>query len=288
MHNNFLYDKGAVALGNALLTNDALQFLSLSSNGVGDEGAIALAEGLKGNRALRRLDLYHNFVGDKGAIAFAEAIRVNRALNSLHLDTNSIGPGGAFGLAKAIAGEPASLWKAAVEPCFLGELTLMYNQINNEAADAVMAAAASHPHLHNLALDANHQIHSDTRERWEQTHVPTYKDRHALATWLVDTGLFSDLHHDDDGPPLASPYANVVAGLRAHTRKGRRDMRTEDSDSLADRPELHPLNETQRATLAGVILQQIAKDIEFEEKHSKPRKKDGRSVFPSHLLHDEL
>ena len=62
MHNNYAYDAGAAAFGRALLTNDALQFLSLSTNGIGDEGAIALAEGLKGNKALRRLDLYFNQV----------------------------------------------------------------------------------------------------------------------------------------------------------------------------------------------------------------------------------
>ena len=38
MHNNKIYDAGAAALGKALLENDSLEFLSLSSNGVGDEG----------------------------------------------------------------------------------------------------------------------------------------------------------------------------------------------------------------------------------------------------------
>ena len=63
-----------------------------------------------------------------GAKAFAEALSVNRGLNTLHLDTNSIGEEGGLAFARAIAGTPGSLLQAEVQPAFLGELTIMFNQ----------------------------------------------------------------------------------------------------------------------------------------------------------------
>lgn len=257
MHNNYVYDKGAAAIGRALANNDALQFLSLSTNGIGDEGAIGLAEGLKKNKALRRLDLYFNLISDKGAMAFAEALSVNRGLNSLHIDTNAIGEAGGLALAKAIRGTPATVWQPVVQPAFLGELTLMYNQLTNVAADAIMDAAKHNTHIHNLALDSNHQMHSEVKERWNNEHVNHFEDRHAIANWLVRTKLVSHKHHHDDGPPLASPYAKVVKALNAHTPDALYKLREEhngDVAALAAHPELQVLPDDMRLALAKALV----------------------------------
>lgn len=272
MHNNYAYDAGAVAFGRALLTNDALEFLSLSTNGIGDEGAIALAEGLKGNKALRRLDLYFNQISDKGSKAFAEALAVNRGLNTLHLDTNAIGEEGGLAFARAIAGEPATLLSAEVPKAFIGELTIMFNQLTNKAADAIMDAAMDNYHLHNVALDSNHQMHGDAKERWKEQHRPTFAERHKIATWLVETKLvgsshdfFDGMHHNDDGPPLASPYAPVVEKMKLHTADGLEALRHEDEATLRARAEMAGLAEAERDALVKVILGQVAKATSHDE-----------------------
>mmetsp|Transcript_13367 Transcript_13367/g.26903 ORF Transcript_13367/g.26903 Transcript_13367/m.26903 type:complete len:239 (-) Transcript_13367:589-1305(-) len=163
MHNNKIFDAGAAALGRALLENDSLEFLTLSSNGVGDEGAKGLAEGLRGNHALRRLDLYFNKVGDEGAIALAEALRVNRGLRALHLDTNAVGDPGGLAFAATLRGASAGLMTSTVKPSALGELTLAYNHLTNPAADAIMSAAATNEGLHAVALDHNHMLYAATK-----------------------------------------------------------------------------------------------------------------------------
>ena len=284
MHNNYVYDKGAAAIGRALLKNNALQFLSLSTNGIGDEGAIGLAEGLKGNTALRRLDLYFNMVGDKGAAAFAEALSVNRGLNSLHLDTNRVGPDGGLALAKALRGSEATTFGPAVKPAFLGELTLMYNHLNNHAADVIMDAAKQNTHLHNLALDANHLLHSEVKKKWENEHVPHFKERQTIAKWLVRTKLVADIHHHDGTPPLASKFAKIVQALKAHTPEELYKLREEhngDLAAIAAHPELSGLPEEDRMKFAKALMHWHP--VTFDE--------NGEQVVHEHLKvvnHDEL
>jgi len=265
MHNNKIFDTGAAALGRALLENDSLEFLSLSSNGVGDEGAKGLAEGLRGNRALRRLDLYFNKVGDEGAIALADALRVNRGLRMLHLDTNAVGDPGGLAFAAALRGTKAGLMTSAVAPSALGELTLNYNQLTNEATDALMDAAQNHEGLHTLALDHNHMVHGATKEKLKNTHAAIMATRLALATWLVDAGLIEGGWNSAEGTPLTSDYAPSVLRLKAHRREGLLALRDMRKAQLTAHAALAHLSPERRAALAAALIAQVNKLTAHDE-----------------------
>jgi hypothetical protein len=272
MHNNNIYDAGAAALGRALATNDALEYLGLSSNVVGNEGAKGLAEGLKENKALRRLDMYFNVIKDEGAVALADALSINRGLRMLHVDTNMIGDVGGLALAHAISGVETikSHWgatheKAREHPSMLGELTIMYNQLTNKGADAMLAAAATNRYLHKLAIDQNHMVHGETREAVENSHNPLMQSRHAIAKWIVDHELVEKGWHNNDGPPLSSAYAPVVGALMAHTKDGILELRHENAASLAQRPELESLSASEKEALIKQLLDAVAKATAHDE-----------------------
>lgn len=277
MHNNRITDEGASAIGAALAHNHALEFMSLSSNGIGDAGAIAIAAGLRDNRALRRLDLYFNLIGDDGAVAFANALESNKHLRTLHLDTNSVGDRGGLALCHALAPPPppprglsavlASTRDYAPPPKVFAELTLMYNHLTNDAAEACMDAAVRCTSLHKLELSHNHAVDGESKERLIGQHKQMMAERLKLATWIVDHELLGADHwHSHDGPPLASAYAPVVAALRLHTSDGLLALRHEDADTLAVRAELQSIqNATQRMRLVQAVLKSVPGATNHEE-----------------------
>ena len=105
MHNNRIFDAGAAALGKALLENDSLEFLSLSSNGVGDEGACrAEAHTVHASSPIRMHPVWcllsptRKHCGARssgtccgtGAKGLADGLRGNRALRRLDLYFNKV------------------------------------------------------------------------------------------------------------------------------------------------------------------------------------------------------
>jgi Ran GTPase-activating protein (RanGAP) involved in mRNA processing and transport len=54
---DFSQDQGAIALADALSTNNALVSLNLEGNNIQSEGASALAKGLRTNKSLQSLNL---------------------------------------------------------------------------------------------------------------------------------------------------------------------------------------------------------------------------------------
>ena len=93
---------GAVALAEALKTNQTLTWVDLFSNEIGNAGATALAEALKTNPGLSSINLGHNGIGNAGAAALAEALKTNQTLTSISLGGNQIDAAGAAALAEAL------------------------------------------------------------------------------------------------------------------------------------------------------------------------------------------
>jgi len=247
-----------------------LEVLSLSSNGVGDAGAKALAAGLRNNRALRRLDLYFNLVSDAGVQALADALTVNRALRILHIDTNSVGEAGGLALARALMPPERGLLSGLMggppppSPPALAELTMMYNHLTDAAAKALVATARANKMMHKFDITHNHGLHPDSKMLVEEM-MDELKPRNDLAAWLVHHGLVPGGWHTVSGPPLASPFAQPVSALRAHTKEGLLALRHEDVPSIASRPELRSLQEDERTKLAALLIDLVSKATAHDE-----------------------
>ncbi len=257
LHNNRFTDVAAIAFAEALKHNQELEVLSISSNNVSNAGAIALAEAMRTNHHLRRLDLYHNSVGDDGAVAFGEVLSWNRGLRMLHLDSNRIGPRGALALAAGLQGEPSG------HPPRLGELTLLYNQMDDAAVMALSAAAHSNPNVHKLAITQNSQASPAAFDAAKHL-LSELKEREAVATWLHDNDLLvgeraghptHNLHAfgwlGSQGPPLASPLAAAAKELRLHTRDGLLSHR--ENTALEKHPALAKLPVEERGLIARAV-----------------------------------
>ena len=63
-------------MAEAIASNNALRSLSLSDNYIGEKGALALAEALGRNTSIVELTLKGNELGDAGAKALCEALQV--------------------------------------------------------------------------------------------------------------------------------------------------------------------------------------------------------------------
>mmetsp|Transcript_4298 Transcript_4298/g.6490 ORF Transcript_4298/g.6490 Transcript_4298/m.6490 type:complete len:339 (+) Transcript_4298:128-1144(+) len=125
-------DDGAIALANALETNQHLETLSLDKNMISSRGAVAIAKKCIGvnSSSLLRLDLYGNMISEKGAVAIAENLSMNcwsSKLRYLHLGKNRIGNLGMIALARAL--------KRKNMP--LETLLLHFNNVGNTGACAL-------------------------------------------------------------------------------------------------------------------------------------------------------
>ena len=80
-----LSDEEAGIIAKALLTNNTLTILDLSTNSIGDPGAACLAAALKHNSTLTKLVLYNNRISQEGIKAFAKGLEQNFTLLTLEL-----------------------------------------------------------------------------------------------------------------------------------------------------------------------------------------------------------
>ena len=85
---NMIQDDGAVALAEALETNEALTELWLSDNEIGDAGAFAIAKMLKVNAHMTTLHMRGNKIGPEGGKAIHEAIDTMDVLHRVEVDVN--------------------------------------------------------------------------------------------------------------------------------------------------------------------------------------------------------
>ena len=111
-------------------------------------------------------------------------------------------------------------------------------------------------------------LHGPSKEAVSKNgeHHNLMKERKQIAHFLVENDLVErgwhhkDIHggwHSAEGPPLSSPYAPVVAVLKAHTKEGLEALRHEDAKSLAKREELQILGSEQRELLAEKLMHSI-------------------------------
>lgn len=86
---NCIHDQGAVDLANVLEADPTMEFINLSSNGIGCTGAQALCQALRSNGTLRELDLSGNQILDFGAYRMAEFVcHDNFSLETLKWENN--------------------------------------------------------------------------------------------------------------------------------------------------------------------------------------------------------
>ncbi|MCZ6913662.1 MAG: hypothetical protein O7C59_03705, partial [Rickettsia endosymbiont of Ixodes persulcatus] len=96
-------ERGAAALGTALLHNTTLKSLLLSFNHeIGSKGTLALASSLSSNCTLSQLDVLACGIGDVGASALASSIRSSTALRQLDISCNAIKDAGALAIAASL------------------------------------------------------------------------------------------------------------------------------------------------------------------------------------------
>lgn len=93
LEKNDILKDGAVALANALGSNEVLQTLVLKCNRIGDVGAIAIGTMLQRNKTLNILDLSSCSIGSEGGMALGHGLAENASLQHLLLDKNSLGAG---------------------------------------------------------------------------------------------------------------------------------------------------------------------------------------------------
>ncbi len=146
---NGLSARDATALSEILRRNDFLEGLYLNVGALGDEGAQNLAQGLKTNRNLRQLGLGSNDIGLTGLRALTE--------HSGQLETLDLGRAasqtalGASGNDFAGGGE---LCAALLHNPRLQRLNLRGTRLKNDDFSPIFWAAARHPTLCELQLDA--------------------------------------------------------------------------------------------------------------------------------------
>ena len=145
---NQIGDKGAIALGETLLSNRSVEQagLILGSNQISDKGAKGLSKVLQNNTSVQWvvLALDRTQIGDKGAKALADALQNNPSLSmNLYLSNNQIGDEGTKGLGKALQ-----------NGAWIMQLDLTYNQIGDEGAKGLGYALQS-PKLNSLDVFGN-------------------------------------------------------------------------------------------------------------------------------------
>jgi len=80
----------ARTLSKAMIANNSVTCLDLSSNNLNDHAGTYLAHVLKKNTTLKRVELDNNNLGSKSCVAFGNSLKVNTTLVYLSLDSNPI------------------------------------------------------------------------------------------------------------------------------------------------------------------------------------------------------
>ena len=138
---NYITNKGAIMIGEAIKVNKTLQKLDISYNSISDDGAAGISDGLKCNISLQELNMSYNKITNKGAKMIGEAIKVNKTLQKLDISHNSISDDGAAAISDSL--------KCNIS---LQELNMSSNKITNEGAKLIAEAIKVNTTLHTLDL----------------------------------------------------------------------------------------------------------------------------------------
>lgn len=168
------------SLSGTIMTNNSIQELHLSNNGINDImidsfaaglennqvlrmlildrnneisciGARRLAKALGKNSSLKVLSMTENQISDEGAKSFAEfAIKNNSSIQRLFLSDNNIGNDGAESIAQALAHNHNLIY-----------LALNANPIGKEGCKALLQALERNCFIENLEVSSEHRLESD-------------------------------------------------------------------------------------------------------------------------------
>ena len=167
-------NKEAKYIARALMDpNTNVKTLDLTWNSIGVDGAMAIAEALKSNETLQTLHLTNNRIEDDGATALAEALTYNSTLHTLWLPSNRIGNAGATAIAEVLKDkcpEHEVLWEFVSNHLFDGDRTVAFdkaikrisalqeinlnkNNIQDDGKLAIANAIKKNPTLQKVWLD---------------------------------------------------------------------------------------------------------------------------------------
>ncbi|EFA75249.1 hypothetical protein PPL_11324 [Heterostelium album PN500] len=139
-----LQDKGAIHIGESLLSNVTLTQLYMNSNSIEKEGAKAIAKSLKRNTTLKTLHLGNNQIGVKGIKSLGSALKSNRTLLDLSVKSNSIQEKGGVNLAEYLKSNNS-----------LEYLNLRGNYLGNKAGNALIKLLGQNQFLINIDVSHN-------------------------------------------------------------------------------------------------------------------------------------
>ena len=158
----------------AVLSNEQLTDLDLSSNKLSKASGIALAHAVQGGR-LQRLNLSHNRLGDAGVVAIAEVVCSDTKPGLVALDLSDTSFGIRGGL--AIAGMVREALK-------LEELGLSYNSWPKRAAAALAEELCDSPALIRLDFSSNNLASSAEEAEGSALLTAFAKSEHLLSVNL--------------------------------------------------------------------------------------------------------
>eukprot|EP00051_Salpingoeca_urceolata_P010535 m.128974 g.128974 ORF g.128974 m.128974 type:complete len:885 (-) comp16750_c0_seq8:1316-3970(-) len=141
---NFLGDKEAAALAEAVAENTSLEQLNLSRNQLGETAGANFGRALQANSSLQELDLSWNNIRLRGATLLASGIGAHAKLRVVHLQWNGFADDGAKAVAAAL--------KATSSIEFLD---LSRNRIGDEGAIAIGSALEGNTSVKTLLLSGN-------------------------------------------------------------------------------------------------------------------------------------
>lgn len=173
LSNNALGEKGVMAFGALLKSQNNLEELYLMNDGISEEAARAVCELIPSTEKLKILHFHNNMTGDEGAVAIAEMVKHSPALEDFRCSSTRVGSEGGVALAEALGqcthlkkldlrdnmfGVEAGLALSKVLSAFpdLTEVYLSYLNLEDKGAEALAnALKESAPSLEVLELAGN-------------------------------------------------------------------------------------------------------------------------------------
>ena len=133
------------AIAKALSSRSSLEVIYLAYNGLVDVGALGYA--MRTNTSLRELHLDHNRIDAAAGVALAGGLESNSTLRVLNLASNKIGDKGAVAIAKALG---TSGTKSGIR-----RVELDRNLVGNKGGRALLSALQNNYTLQHISLREN-------------------------------------------------------------------------------------------------------------------------------------
>jgi hypothetical protein len=202
------------------------------------------------------------------ASSLASSAAQSSALEPSTVARRSAGVAGAASKAGEAAGEAAGSFPK------LGELSVRFNKLDNEAAIALVGGVWANPYVHSLSLEHNVAVQGEAVEALDVLKL-ALDVRFHVASWLAKAGLVSDdknghptSNHGafgwigEQGPPLASPYAAPALELRPDSRSGLLEL--DDAILAGTHPALARLSAKERSRLVKAMLEARDNELRYQ------------------------